>query len=170
VFFYPGTLLAERVLYIPSVGFCFLLAFALMTLWKKGFITQNTLGLLVVVVVLLYSARTVTRNPDWHDQTALFKSALQVCPDSGKVLYNYGVRLENAKNVEEAVGYYQRAVTIDPSYDAPNARLGKYWIKKMNFTKALEYYKRIVDRRPHIYHEFAYHDAGTHLLLFFITI
>lgn len=165
IFFYPGTLLAERVLYLPVVGFCFLLAFTFTALWKgKGLISLNTLGLLVLTLLLLYSARTLTRNPDWHDQVSLFGSALDVCPTSGKVLYNYGARMEIAGKVEEAMRYYERAVEIDPIYDAPNARLGKIWLKRLNFNKSLEYYLHIVDRKPQIYHEFAYHDTGNFLL------
>ena len=50
-----GFVVAERILYLPSMGFCILLAFLLSKFGKHA-------DKLMLVVVLCYAAKTVSRN------------------------------------------------------------------------------------------------------------
>ncbi len=74
-----GTIMAERLLYLPSAGFCLAVAVALVRMAgladeRGGAITVLTAPRLAVplaVVLALYGIRTVTRNRVWHDRLAL---------------------------------------------------------------------------------------------------
>ncbi len=160
IFFQPGTVIAERVLYIPSIGFCFLLSWLLFWGLNRRWFTKDTFLAICLALLFIYTARTIVRNPDWNNQLSLFESALHVCPRSGKVLYNYGAEKEMA--LEEAVAEeaYMKSAAISISYTGSCGRLGKIWLKRGNYTKALSYYGLIIDRWPKIYHEFAWHDTG----------
>lgn len=85
--------------------------------WKRGYYSRRTFIAICLLLLLAYSARTLDRNPDWDNQLDLFKSALEVCPNSGKVLFNYGAEMEMAGHEEIARIHYERAFRISESYD-----------------------------------------------------
>ncbi|KAL6077714.1 Protein O-mannosyl-transferase tmtc3 [Balamuthia mandrillaris] len=187
--FAPGTLIAERVLYVPSVGFCLLfgihlslslslsslsltccnillilcvllIAWTLWMLHQHKYLNTKTLVTVFLIVVVLYGARTWTRNPVWSTQLALFSAAREVCPGSAKAQFNYGAEMENHHREEEAIRPYELAIAADPDDIAPVGRLGKIYLKRSNITRALSYYARIANNVPKLRHEFAYHDLG----------
>ena len=88
LFFYVGFVIAERVLYIPSMGYCLLLAHGVYTLLRTQ--CDRTGGRKVVVgvfvgLVLVYSVRTVVRNHDWRSEENLYKAGISVNPAKGEL-------------------------------------------------------------------------------------
>lgn len=86
LFFYVGFVIAERVLYIPSMGFCLLVATGaravhvrLRSPWCR-----SVLLCLCAALVLLNGVRTVCRNRDWSDEESLYKSGISVNPAKGE--------------------------------------------------------------------------------------
>lgn len=86
LFFYVGFVVAERVLYIPSMGFCLLVALGVdhlyrrqETYYRKRLILATTCFLLLVM-----SLRTVIRNRDWLNEENLYRSGIPVNPPKGK--------------------------------------------------------------------------------------
>ena len=85
LFFYVGFVVAERILYIPSVGFCLLVTTAIDQLRRK--LTKsgkNIVVVLVIVQLLMYSSRTVLRNWDWHSEETLYRAGIHVNPAKGE--------------------------------------------------------------------------------------
>eukprot|EP00803_Ostreobium_quekettii_P011106 evm.model.scf_344.3 EVM.evm.TU.scf_344.3 scf_344:28738-43688(+) len=132
VLFYVGTLVAERLLYFPSVGFCLLLAHIVVGPTKRLLKGKSRLsrsgdslskGAAVVAVLALYATHTVQRNRDWESEETLFISAQQVCLDSAKVRLNSGILERRRMNWTAALEHFNRAREIEPGYCDP-----KYWI------------------------------------------
>lgn len=87
ILFYVGFVVAERVLYLPSVGFCFLLGLGAGSLTKnlRRYEMRSRIFMLFLLTTLLaMSAATLRRNLDWRDEESLFKSALHVNPPKGR--------------------------------------------------------------------------------------
>ena len=87
IFFYVGFVLAERVLYIPSMGFCLLVAHGAGVMYDRCWRDAVRRQLVVVAVgciVCLYGARTVLRNRDWLSEENLYKSGVHVNPAKGE--------------------------------------------------------------------------------------
>jgi hypothetical protein len=84
LFFLGGATMAERFMYIPSLGFCIVLAHFLIRLTKtesvksgfknlSGFFALNKrLFFFVFVIGLLYSFKTISRSKDWKDNLTIF--------------------------------------------------------------------------------------------------
>jgi hypothetical protein len=75
VLFYVGFVVAERVLYIPSAGFCMLIAIGTEKLWTMAS-TRTSQKMIIascVVVLLLFAVRTVHRNEDWENEESLYR-------------------------------------------------------------------------------------------------
>lgn len=87
LFFYVGFVVAERVLYIPSMGFCLLVAVGMRALWIR--LRTNSSRTLVLVcsasLVLLFGVKTFLRNRDWHNEEMLYKSGISVNPAKGQL-------------------------------------------------------------------------------------
>ena len=91
----PASVFAERYLYLPSVGFCWLVGWAAVKLWNaKGRPLLRPLAravpVLVGVVALMYAVRTVTRNRDWTSDEVLFRQAIQSQGDASLIHSDLG--------------------------------------------------------------------------------
>ena len=94
--FLSTTLLAERLLYLPLVGFCGCAVLGVEAIVSaaerlargaprvrapRGLASACACGLLVLIACA-YGARTARRNLDWRDDVTLFTAALESCPAS----------------------------------------------------------------------------------------
>jgi protein O-mannosyl-transferase len=75
---------AERYLYLPSVGFCLLLALFAAFLIRRTppRFRKPAAILLLVAVVSGFAVETIQRNPDWKDDRTLFAETLLRSPDA----------------------------------------------------------------------------------------
>lgn len=115
--FYVGFVLAERVLYAPSLAFCWLLAEALDALAVR--VAGRRRRALVVALALsaplhaYYAQRTWRRNADWHDEEALYLSGVDVNPaKSWSNLGNVWMQRKEPRRAEDA---YRRALEHRPN-------------------------------------------------------
>jgi hypothetical protein len=79
---YIGTVLGERLLYAPSVGFCLLAALALAA---ASLTRPRAVAAAAAALLVASAARTGARNLDWANDGTLFRSAAAVCPGSARV-------------------------------------------------------------------------------------
>lgn len=86
LFFYVGFVIAERVLYIPSMGFCLLVSVGMRSLYIR--LRRRSFKTLLVycsaALILLFGVKTVLRNRDWQNEEMLYKSGIYVNPAKGK--------------------------------------------------------------------------------------
>lgn len=83
---YVGFVVAERVLYIPSLGFCLLVGHGFVKL-MESFEDRNSRKMLLTVslilVLIALGGRTVIRNVDWTSEESLYRSGVSVNPAKG---------------------------------------------------------------------------------------
>ncbi len=114
--FATGTIFAERLAYLPSAGFCVIVA-----AWIAGS-TPEFAGLgrrragSLTALALLFAARTIVRNPVWASDAALFTNMVRVSPASAKAHYDFAYMSAEAGHPERALEHYTRATQIYPGY------------------------------------------------------
>lgn len=89
-----GFVIAERLLYLPAIGFCYLIALGYLRLYSiiKNNYMRRTLKTFFGILVIVLCLRCRQRSLEWTTEKTLFTSALQVCPDNAKVntfIYKY---------------------------------------------------------------------------------
>jgi tetratricopeptide (TPR) repeat protein len=116
ILFSIGTVMGERLLYLPSVGLCLLAPALYQDNFNQRISTtvRRLLTVAIVVIVGLYGARLLSRSADWKDQHTLFRKTVQTSPLSAKAHYNLGVSEDELGNLKAAVESYSRAVAIKP--------------------------------------------------------
>lgn len=89
-----GDTMADRFLYVPSLGFCIILTYFWIRLLNVPDGATASLGfanpkfLPVYALLALYSYKTCTRNMDWHDNLRLFMTDVRSSPGSARAHYN----------------------------------------------------------------------------------
>lgn len=109
IFFNVGFVLAERILYIPSAGYCLLFAIGLQKFCTQFSLPKASLLAYAMLIILLF-ARSWVRSNQWRNEKLLFQSALNVCPLNAKVHYNIAKNAADAGNIVLAKLEYQEAL------------------------------------------------------------
>ena len=81
--FPTGTIMAERTMYLPSIGVIALIAIGADRIARTNH-GQRILAAIALVVVAAFGVRTWIRNADWRDDVALWSSAVRASPHSFK--------------------------------------------------------------------------------------
>ncbi|KAK7160449.1 hypothetical protein R3I93_008179 [Phoxinus phoxinus] len=148
LFFYVGFVVAERVLYIPSMGFCLLVAVGMRALYIR--LRRKSSRTLVLgcsaALVLLFGIKTVLRNRDWQNEEMLYKSGISVNP--AKAWGNLGNVLKNQGKVAEAEQAYRNALYYRRNMADMLYNLGLLLQENNRFSEALHYYKLAIGSRP----------------------
>jgi len=104
-----GSIMADRFMYLPSIGFCAAAAVILLAISEKvAPLTRVRWGLPVALIGLL-GIRTYVRNVDWNDNVSLWQSTVAAAPASFKAHMIYGQMLlanadqDHSRPVETAI-------------------------------------------------------------------
>ncbi|XP_072510516.1 protein O-mannosyl-transferase TMTC1 isoform X2 [Notamacropus eugenii] len=118
LFFSVGFVVAERVLYMPSMGYCILFVHGLNKLctWLNR-CGAATLMMSTLLLLLLFSCKTVKQNEIWLSRESLFR----LYPHHASALNNLGTL---TKDRTEAKEYYQRALQLNPQHNRALFNLG----------------------------------------------
>jgi hypothetical protein len=110
--FSTGVLLAERTLYLPSVGLALAAGTALARL------PPERLRVVLAVVVLAGGIRSGVRTPVWHDDFSVTQSILEDSPNSYRGPARMGAIYQSHRQPAQALGALREAARIydrDPS-------------------------------------------------------
>ncbi|KFU87779.1 Transmembrane and TPR repeat-containing protein 1, partial [Chaetura pelagica] len=145
LFFRVGFVVAERVLYMPSMGYCILFVHGLKKLstWlNKWSITILTL---FALLLLLFSWKTVKQNEIWLSRESLFSSGVKTLPHNAKVHYNYANFLKDQGRNAEAIYHYKTALKLYPRHASALNNLGTL---TKDVVEAKDYYRRALQLNP----------------------
>ncbi|XP_047035892.1 protein O-mannosyl-transferase TMTC4-like isoform X1 [Helicoverpa zea] len=117
LFFPVGFVIAERILYISSAGYCLLLAIGFNRLLFRRTKVVRSIGMFMFIFLLLiYATRSWHRSQDWQTEHGLFISGLSVCPLNAKVHYNVAKAADANNQVDWALYEYKEAIRLYPKY------------------------------------------------------
>jgi tetratricopeptide (TPR) repeat protein len=147
--FPSGTVMAERLAYLPLLGGCLLVGW----LARHAFLRWRRAAALVVALSLLLlaacSLRTVWRNPVWMDNATLALHDARVMPRSAKLHAGAGIVLHDRGEAAEAEAAYRRALEIYPDYAQIHYNLGMLLRLQSRNTEAVEHLIRAATISPH---------------------
>ncbi|XP_018797157.1 PREDICTED: transmembrane and TPR repeat-containing protein CG5038 isoform X3 [Bactrocera latifrons] len=138
-----GFVIAERVLYVPSIGFCFLVAQGLSFVYNsntKLWLLQLYKWTLMLCFICLL-LRTRERAKQWLSEDSLFASALKVCPNNAKVHYNIARLATDRLDRDKALTHYHKAISLYPQYESALMNLGNIYREMGELDDAEKYIK-----------------------------
>lgn len=149
-----GTFIAERCLYVPSIGVALIYSFlarpVLSSIWAIGGrgVTAALPAARTVAVLSLagvWFLISYRRNSAWASDEALFRAGLEVCPNGAKMNYLVARAITRAANdiTPAALALFERSMEIDPTDLTPIYHLAVHaWQKEHNATKAIALARR----------------------------
>jgi len=140
VLFPIGTMMAERLAYVPSLAVALLLAILLAQskYWKE----------VLIVVALAFAARTLVRNFDWLNADRFYTKMVETSPNSAKVYYFYGVLRAARGDDMGAIQAYDRAIAIFPAYSEAFLNRGNAWARLGRRDEAIANYRQCLRFDP----------------------
>jgi hypothetical protein len=109
-----GTVLGDRLLYLPSVFACILFGLAASAAAARFGRRAAALGAGVVLVALAWRAAAYTSA--WRNDATLFEYAARAAPRSVRALGGWGGELMAQGRLDEARAVLERAVAIAPDF------------------------------------------------------
>lgn len=153
----PAQVFAERYLYLPSVGFCWLVGWAAATLWRRAEGEPRSSGSLLlrqavtvglVVVGCAYAVIAVQRNRDWRSDEVLYRRTLEQQPDAQIIHTNLGVVYSDRGDWADA----EREWTLALGPGSPNAvtltDLGLLRKNQKRYGEAADLFAQAIRLRP----------------------
>lgn len=165
-FFFPvanivfpiGTIMGERLMYAPSLGFCILASAGFSLFSEKPVGSEKSVwqllsvnkpaGILVAVVLMAYGALTMRRNFEWRDEPSLFFSAAERSPNSVLSRSNKGAVLLLRGELDLARKEIEAAQAIYPRYNHNLNNLGLLYLKQGDLPAAKEQFKKTLRESP----------------------
>ncbi|HUI41098.1 MAG TPA: tetratricopeptide repeat protein [Terriglobia bacterium] len=157
----PAAAFAERYLYLPSAGLCWVIAWAGLWLWNAarslGHARRLALAAAAVLLALLAVARIVTRNRDWKDNLDLYRRTLEVSPDAYVIHNNLGEVYWKSGQAELAAAEWRAAATLAPDAVVVLDNLGLLDTSEHHYDEAVAHLQRAIGIAPR--------DAAAHINL-----
>ena len=121
-----GTIMAERFLYLPAIGFAACLVLIVFSAAERMGVRSAAPAFLCLIVAT-FGIRTWERNRDWQDSITLWTSAVSAAPNSFKAHENMALALFESdpthSNLSRVLDEAEKSLAIlDPLPDALNAR------------------------------------------------
>jgi len=130
---------AERFLFVPSIGFCLLAAYAVRRARSGG--GTSAAGPVAAVALLAlalgHGLRVIERNPDWHSDRSIAVSSVLTAPETPRSHLAMGMVYENEGSLARARQRYLRFLRLAPSSWSGRVRLGTVNLEMGRYREAL---------------------------------
>lgn len=143
-------IMAERYLYIPSMGFFIfigtVLASGLRCKWifKKASAGTIITILLILLAIFWCSFRTIKRNKIWRDEFTFWTNTLKDSPNSYRACNSIGNLYKQQGDAENAMFYYKEALQRNPSYAVSHYNLGVVYHGQKELDAAAKEYETAI--------------------------
>ncbi len=149
----PAAPIAERYLYLPSVGFCLLVGYGAMRAWAAWPTERMRAALAVALGIVLVAGTvsTVRRNRVWHDDVSLWEETASRSRISGMALRGLGTAYQQRGRLAEARSAFERALQRrnDPrGLQIIYNNLGTLAMHDEDFASAQRYYEQALAANP----------------------
>ncbi len=171
--------IAERYLFVPSIGFLIALFGVIEWLAKTTFgnkeqpISKTSIGKagigIVVLALIAGFLKTKDRNKAWENNLTLFETDIELAPQNARLQHNYAVLLHqmyyqspSQRKQNKILKHYEKTLEITPRSVRALIDLGKAYMEFGQMEKALPVFKKCTEIYPEI--SVAYIQIGKYYL------
>ena len=128
--------MSERWLYFPLIGFLGVLGLAALEVLEIKKSLKKYSSLIVFLILVGLSLRTVVRNFDWKNNLTLFTHDIKYSRNSSHLETLLGVELLCRGKFDEGKKHMQRAIELQPKYWTNYMNMGTLFLTEGNFEAA----------------------------------
>lgn len=177
----PTGIVAERFLYIASLGFVLALVYGIFRIFglkaAKAQIpgkVKNYVVLIAMVMAIPAIAKTIDRNRDWEDELTLYAADMPYLEQSAKANFIYATNLRSSvverlksgvprkqiiPDAQICIRHFKQATRVYPAYADAWNNLGESFLLLLNESdSAIQYFEKAVEHNPQF--TAAYYNLG----------
>jgi tetratricopeptide (TPR) repeat protein len=148
-----GTIFGERLLYLPSVGFCLAVGALAGEVAARSALARRVALAAALLAAVVLGVRTVGYAAAWADEVSLFSEAVRSQPASAKAHQLLGAALMEDGRVPEGARELERAVALlsgvpGPPDEGPRVQLGVAYERLGRLDAAEGLYEDVLRRSP----------------------
>jgi Tfp pilus assembly protein PilF len=148
----PNCVFAERYLYLPSVGFCWIAGWGAMWLWRQARLQHGlwraAIAAAGVALAALCAVRIFTQNPTWKDDATFYTAALAHAPDSADMHNDLGIIYWRRRDWPRAESEWKKALQLSPGAVYVLDNLGLLCYREKRYGEAEYYLERALALSP----------------------
>ncbi|MFA6007715.1 MAG: tetratricopeptide repeat protein [Candidatus Shapirobacteria bacterium] len=141
-------LVAERYIFLGSLGFCTFLGLLMFYNWSKA---KIVMPVLLVSILAYFGVRVYLRNIDWSTNHNLWVNTCQVSPNSHNAWNNIGDDYDKLKDYPDAIKGFTQSVLVKPNYADAYHNRANIFFKTGNLDLARESYQIALKFSPTLY-------------------
>jgi tetratricopeptide (TPR) repeat protein len=153
--------IADRFAYVPLIGLFIVIAWGVPDLVARWRYKKIVLATTATVLLLIFTAASLSQNRYWANNIALFKHSLDVTNDNDVAHQKLGEALAAQGKTDEAVRHYYEALRIKPDLVAAHLNLGVALRKEGKINEAVEHFSMALRAEPDCAE--AYYELGVTL-------
>ncbi|MGH9470381.1 MAG: tetratricopeptide repeat protein [Terriglobia bacterium] len=143
----PPSVFAERYLYLPSVGFCWVAAWLTIRLWRRvanagNFAARRGLAAAACAAAAICIALVIARNADWKDNLTFYARTIAASPRAGAMYNNLGKYYWDRGELRAAANEWQKALELDPDAGYVLHNLGLLRVRQGRPAEAVVFFER----------------------------
>lgn len=155
-------IIGERFAYVASLGFCIVVIYFLLKVFKVNFAKDALLKLpskfkiVAALVLISCTVRTIARNPAWYDHLTLYRTDIVHIPNSAKAHALIGGTLlpkipqlpvqERLAAQQEVKEHYEKCLEIYDGYTTSWNNLGTLLFQQAEYATALTYFETAMEQ------------------------
>ena len=141
---------AERYVYLGSIGIYFLAAYLLSKLVESK--KYQTAGYILISVILLsLSIRSIVRNIDWQNQDNLWLATGKTSPSDPKTHNNLGDVYARRGDWKKSAEEFATAIRLNPKYPDAYYNLGNLYRTLKKYDEAMPLFERTLALNPNVW-------------------
>jgi len=147
-------LVAERYVYLGTLGIIIVAAIALSKILKFGENGKMAGYFLLILIVGMLSARAIIRNKDFKSEDTLWIATAAVAPSGQQIHNNLGDVYARQGNMEKAVEEFKTAIAINPNYADAYHNLANTYQQMGQLDLAVENYQTALSINPNLWQSY----------------
>ncbi len=143
---------AERYVYLGSIGIFVPVVYLIDKLFFKR--KNSYFYTVLILILLLLSARTIIRNIDWKNEDNLWIATGKTSPSSPNTHNNLGDVYGRLGNREASIAEFKRAIELKPNYADAYHNLGNAYRDNAQLDLAMASYQKAATLNPNLWQSY----------------
>lgn len=157
------SIVADRFMYLPCLGFCFLLGNVLehrLNFWK----VQNSrwrmpFVILCVALSVGLAAKTFYQCKVWQDAFSVWNYQIKKTPQEARAYDNLGAAYLRSGQLDMALSQLKKSAILDPKSCVSFNNIGLVYLAKKDFSKAVSSFQSAINVNP-LFDSIIYNNLG----------
>jgi Flp pilus assembly protein TadD len=143
-----GQTMADRYLYIPSIGLFTAVVFGLADIAKTRRVAASLTAAIAGVVLIVLAILTNAQIHLWSDSFTLFKHTIAVTPPNLIIENSLGTAMDNAGRYDEAAEHFEKALQVQRDHYEVIVNMGLTRYHQGRLSEAIDYYQAAIRSHP----------------------